>query len=110
MIAFVWELMGGSSLERARTVTLTAVIIFELFFAFNCRSERKSIVEYNPFGNRYLVITIILTILLQVAIIYVPFFQPLFGTVPITLGDWGKIMFLGSLALVVSPKFFLKRE
>jgi len=113
--AFSWELVEGNAmglepayvLSRARTVAFTVAIMFEMFFVFNCRSERKSIIEYNPFSNRYLVATVILSILLQIIVIYVPFFQPLLGTVPLNLMDWFKIVLLGSLALTLSPRFFL---
>ncbi len=113
--AFTWELTGSNLmtfgpqyvLDKARTLAFTTAIMFEMFFVFNCRSERHSIVEYNPFSNRYLVVAVVLSILMQAMIIYVPFFQPLFRTVPLTLTDWVKVVLLGSLALALSPKFFL---
>jgi Ca2+-transporting ATPase len=104
----ILELMSGASLDKARTVTMTSAIMFELFFAFNCRSERKSLIEFNPFSNIYLILAILVAVLLQLAIVYVPALQVMFGTVPLNLVDWGEIMLLGSLALIVSPKIFMK--
>jgi len=116
IVVFTSECTGGfvyrcveqsPSYVKAVTMAFTTVIMFELFFVFNCRSERHSIVEYNPFSNRYLVAAVALSILMQLIVIYVPFFQSLFGTVPLNLTDWFKIILFGSLALVISPRFFL---
>jgi Ca2+-transporting ATPase len=107
MASFVFELVSGSSIEKARTVSMSAVIIFELFFAFNCRSERKSVIEYNPFSNIYLILAVVVALILQMAIIYIPALQPMFNTVPMGLFDWMKAVALGSLALILSPKFFM---
>ncbi|RPH75511.1 hypothetical protein EHM76_01515, partial [bacterium] len=49
---------------------------------------------------------------LMLAVIYLPFLQPIFDTVPLTLGDWGEIipfMLLASIAAELT-KFFLRRK
>ncbi|HKZ45525.1 MAG TPA: cation transporting ATPase C-terminal domain-containing protein, partial [archaeon] len=112
---FTWQLVDGTAngldpayvLDKARTATITVTIMAEMFLVFNCRSERKSITEYSPFSNRYLLLTVALSILIQVIVIYVPFFQGLLGMVPLDLMDWARIITLSSLALVLSPRFFL---
>jgi hypothetical protein len=42
-------------------------------------------------------------------IIYIPFFQIIFETVPLGLYDWMRIMLLASLGLLVPPGLFHSR-
>jgi Ca2+-transporting ATPase len=107
MGVFVWELFKGSTIEKARTMAFTTAIMFELFFVFNCRSEKLSVFKLSPFSNKWLVFAVIITFLLQAMVIYVPFFNSVFGTVPIGLTDWLIIILLCSSGLLLSPSIFL---
>jgi Ca2+-transporting ATPase len=114
MGVFVWTCTqgftvacGGRALDKARTMAFTTAIMFELFFVFNCRSEKLSAFRVNPFSNKYLVLGILITILLHAMIIYVPFFNSIFGIVPLAASDWLIIVLLASSGLLLSPKVFL---
>lgn len=104
---FVWELFKGSVIAKARTMALTTAIVFELFFIFNCRSEKLSAFRMNPFSNKWLIFAVVITLLLQAMVIYVPFFNSVFGTVPIGLADWILIILVCSSGLLLSPRIFL---
>jgi Ca2+-transporting ATPase len=97
----------GYALDKARTMAFTTAIMFELFFVFNCRSEKLSAFRTNPFSNRYLVLGVLATVLLQAIVIYVPFFNSVFGVVPLSAVDWLIIILLASSGLLLSPKVFL---
>ncbi|MHA1853725.1 MAG: cation-translocating P-type ATPase [Candidatus Heimdallarchaeaceae archaeon] len=103
---FTTELENG--IEKARTMTLTTTILFEMFFVFNCRSEEKSVFRKNPLTNKKLIISILISIILQILIIYSPFFQEIFSTTPLNLQDWFKIIMLSALGLLVLPEIFIK--
>lgn len=98
---------GTDALAKARTMAFTASITFQMFFLFNCRSEKLSAFRLNPFSNKWLIFAVIITFLLQAMVIYVPFFNSIFGTVPIGLFDWAIIILLCSSGLLVSPRIFL---
>ena len=53
---------------------------------------------------------VIISFLLQVTIIYVPFFQVIFKTVPLSLYDWARIIGLTSLGLLVPPRLFHSKD
>jgi len=104
---FITELPNG--LEKARTMAFTTTIIFEMFFVFNCRSEKKSAFRINPFTNKKLILSVALSIFLQLAILYIPFLQTLFQTVPLGLYDWLKIILLSGSAFLILPEVFMKK-
>ncbi|MHA1854071.1 MAG: cation transporting ATPase C-terminal domain-containing protein, partial [Candidatus Heimdallarchaeaceae archaeon] len=42
----------------------------------------------NPFNNKLLIISVVLGVVLQLAIIYIPFGNVVFHTEPLTILDW----------------------
>jgi Ca2+-transporting ATPase len=117
LCVFLWELFNGVNLglpasfveQKARTMAFTTSIIFELFFVLNCRSEKKSVFSINPLTNKKLVLSIIVSIVLQFFVIYVPFLQAIFGTVPLGFWDWIKIFIFSSLGFFVFPQIFMRK-
>ena len=93
--------VSREGLVKAQTMAFTMVTMFEMFNAFNCRSERHSIFEVGPFANRWLVLAVLSSILLQAAVIYIPFLQSIFGTAALSLADWLLITAISSSAFIV---------
>ncbi|MFA7193454.1 MAG: HAD-IC family P-type ATPase [Candidatus Paceibacterota bacterium] len=77
-----------NNIEKAWTISLTTLAMFQWFNAWNCRSETKSIFALNPFSNLYLIGATIIVILLQILAVYNPFMQSILKTVPLTLDEW----------------------
>ena len=65
--------------------------MFEKFQAFSCRSLEKPIIG-EMFANKWLNFAAILTFFLHLAILYVPVFNTLFHTTPLSLSDWALII------------------
>ena len=107
LVAFLMEL--PNSLDKARTMAFTTTIMFQVLFALNCRSEKRSVFRMNPFTNKKLLASIALSVVLQFMVLYVPFFQVMFKTVPLNVYDWAKILVLSSLGLLVLPEVFMKK-
>ncbi len=80
------------SIEEARTEAFCAIVAFEWLMAFSARSDEHTIFKLGVFRSRALVISIGIAVLLQVAVVYVPFLQTAFGTFPLTLRDWGIVV------------------
>ncbi len=98
-LEFFWR--DPQDLERARVMAFSTSIFAQNIHAFNLRSTRYSIFKLGPFTNRFLVLSTIVVLLSEIAIIYTPFLQPIFKTVPLTLGDWGWVIGLGFVPLLV---------
>jgi len=110
VLILYWRNTNFVDLARLRTIILTETVLFELFFVFNCRSETHSVFRMNPFENLYLVGAVVLSLLLQVAVIYVPFLQSLFKTVPLTGSDWLIVLAISVTGLLVLPEVFMRRS
>lgn len=95
-----WRMEG---LTKARTMTLVGLILFELFFAFSCRSFNFTILGLGPWTNRWLVLAVGGSLILLLAVLYVPLLASAFHTVPIQAADW-------AVALTVSGIGFLLVE
>ena len=91
---------GGSG-RHATTLAFSLLVFVQLAHTINCRSEKKSIFEIGIFSNKYLVGAVLLSVVLQLSIVYIPVLQPLFKTVPLTGGDWILILALSSLIVIV---------
>jgi P-type Ca2+ transporter type 2C len=81
-------LIGGSGdLPYARTMAFTTLMLFQIFNVFNARSDERSAFS-GLFHNPWLWGALLLSVLLQILVVYAPFLQPAFGTVGLSLGDW----------------------
>jgi Ca2+-transporting ATPase len=88
---------------KARTVAFTVLALLQVAHVLNCRSADKSIFKIGIFSNFYLVLAILSTLALQVAVVYVPFFQYAFSTIPLAAADW-----LFILGIALTPVFFVE--
>ncbi|MFY9174187.1 MAG: cation-translocating P-type ATPase [Peptococcia bacterium] len=84
--------LGGKDLHLARTMAFTALIFSQLSYVFECRSERYSIFQLGFFTNIYLVGAVSISVIAQLAVIYIPFLQRVFHTVPLNLYHWSIII------------------
>ncbi|QGG47969.1 calcium-transporting P-type ATPase, PMR1-type [Heliorestis convoluta] len=80
-------------LDLARTMAFCTLTFFQLFYVFECRSERYSIFELGWTSNPYLIGAVALSALMQIAVVYVPPLQAIFQTVPLEATHWLVILF-----------------
>jgi Ca2+-transporting ATPase len=100
--AFVLGLFPlGRGLERARVLAFSSSILAQSLHAFNLRSYDYSLFTIGFFSNRWMVYAFVVVLLGNLAVIYVPFLQPIFRTVPLTAADWAIVVGLGSIPLLV---------
>jgi Ca2+-transporting ATPase len=78
---------GSGNLRYAQTMAFTTLMMFQIFNIFNARSDDKSAFA-GLFTNRWIWGAILLSLLLQVAVIYIPFLQQAFSTVSLSFSDW----------------------
>jgi Ca2+-transporting ATPase len=78
---------GTGTLEEARTMGFTVLVLAQLFNAFNARSSRRSAFR-GLFTNARLFGAIALSLVLQAFVVHVPFLNEAFGTVPLSAAEW----------------------
>jgi Ca2+-transporting ATPase len=71
-----------------QTLAFTTLVMSQLFYVFQCRSEYRSVYEIGLFTNRYLVAAVAASAIAHVTIIYWPVARLIFRTVPLALTDW----------------------
>jgi Ca2+-transporting ATPase len=101
MFVFMTRLEEGVPLERARTAALTTMVFFQFYQALNCRSETQSVFEMKMFSNPFLFFSIIAAFFAQMAVLYVPAFQWIFRTVPLTIHEWVEILLVTVTIIIV---------
>ena len=89
---------GSGSLRYAQTMTFNTMVFFSLFAVFGARSDERS-AFVGLFSNKWLWGAIALAVVLQAAVIYIPFLQQAFSTVNLSLGDWLRCVAVASSVL-----------
>lgn len=104
-----------TDLAYARTMALVALAMYQWFNAFNCRSITKSLFSIGLFRNLFLNYILVLVLGLQLLLVYVPFMNYAFKTVPLKLSDWFLIVAI-TLPIIVTDELrkcvmrYLQRE
>lgn len=102
----------GAAEKRAITVSFTTFVFFQMFNALNCRSDTKSVTQIGFMRNKFFVVAIGLSALMQLAAIYVPLLQMLFETVSITPHDILYSISVASSVLIFEEirKLYIRRS
>jgi Ca2+-transporting ATPase len=85
--------------KHARTVAFIVLAVSQLFHSYNCRSNRESLFKLGLFSNKKLIYATGISFLLQMAVIYMPFFQPIFKTVMLKPLELGMVIVISSFPL-----------
>ena len=91
------------SIEKARTMAFTGIVILEMVNIWNFRSLRMPLTKVGLFSNPWFIWAWLLSIGLQIAVVYVPFMQKMFHTVALSLNDW-LFMIIISLPIFIIPE------
>lgn len=78
--------MGESEVE-ARTTIFTSIILTELLIAISMRSFKHPVLKVGIFKNKFLILAVASSFVLQLMILYTPL-ATAFKVVPPTLSDW----------------------
>ena len=89
---------GSGDMTYGRTMAFTTLMLFQMFNVFNACSDNHS-AFYELFHNPLLWGTVGLSLLLQVAVICIPFLQSAFDTVALSASDWLRCALVASSVL-----------
>lgn len=87
------------SLEKARTTVFIVMAFSQLFNLYNMRSLKKSIFEIGFFSNRYINLAVFVSVLIQVILIEVPFFERIFSFEFVSIPEFLTLIALSSTVL-----------
>jgi Ca2+-transporting ATPase len=101
----LYPVAPGEFNATAATMAFVTLSFSELLRAFTARSERYPILKVGVFGNSKMNYAVLSSIVLLLGVIYLPFLQPIFDTVPLGLEQWQYIfpmLFVPSVASEVT--------
>lgn len=76
----------------AETMAFITLSASELLRAYTARSERYPILKIGLFNNNWMNIAVASSLILLLLIIYVPFFNEIFNTVPLGWSEWELVL------------------
>jgi Ca2+-transporting ATPase len=93
-----WSIHTGTA--HWQSMVFTVLTLSQLGHVLAIRSERESLFTQGLFSNWPLIITVLFTIGLQMAVLYVPAFNPVFKTQPLSFGELVLCLLLSSVVFV----------
>lgn len=73
---------------KASTLSLTVLVMIEMFNAFNALSEDGSLLSMPPWRNPYLILACMGSVSVHFLVLYTPFLAGIFNVCPLTVHDW----------------------
>ncbi len=91
-----------------QTMIFTGLVLGRMAVVMGVRSETDSLLKIGIFSNKPLLGAILLTFALQLAVVYIPFLNPIFYTKPLTLNELllTMIFSMGVLLIIEIEKFY----
>lgn len=86
MCLFIIDVDGGS-LDHARSLAFTTLVLTQIFRSVGARSEDKLFFEVGVCSNLWLIGVIVLSIFLQLILHYIPLTQDMFALTPLSMQD-----------------------
>ena len=104
----LWYYPG--EIQRARTLAFCTLVLAQLVFAFQCRSEHQSIFVVGGFGNLYLVLAVFLSLGAQIFVVHNSFMANIFQTTALSLDDWFLVILFAQLPLFTETVYSLIKK
>ncbi|XP_008444533.1 calcium-transporting ATPase 3, endoplasmic reticulum-type [Cucumis melo] len=94
------------------TVSMTVLVVVEMFNALNNLSENQSLLVIPPWSNLWLVASIVLTMILHMLIMYVQPLAVLFSVTPLSWAEWSMVLYLSFPVIIIDEvlKCFSRRS
>ena len=101
-----------AGLDEIRTIVFTTLISAELLRAFSSRSQDYTLFKIGFFSNKAMNKAVLVSFALTVIVLYVPFLNGIFHTVPLSAEDWIIVLLLAFFPLVIGEiyKMALKKQ
>ncbi|OCF34697.1 calcium-translocating P-type ATPase, SERCA-type [Kwoniella heveanensis CBS 569] len=95
------SMFTGLPSMRATTMSLSILVVIEMFNACNSLSENESLFVLPIWTNPYLVASIALSMALHFMILYVPFFRGMFRITALNKEEWIAVLVISAPVIVI---------
>ncbi|XP_044714858.1 e1-E2 ATPase domain-containing protein [Hirsutella rhossiliensis] len=102
------EMFSNDMAKAGSTVSLSILVVIEMFNAMNALSSSESLLTLPLWKNMMLVYAIALSMALHFALLYIPFLQGLFAILPLNWMEWKAVVLISAPVILVDEvlKFF----
>lgn len=90
------QMFSNDMAKSASTVSLSILVVIEMFNAMNALSSSESLLTLPLWDNMMLVYAIGLSMALHFALLYTPFLQTLFSIVPLNWAEWKAVLIISA--------------
>ncbi|KAJ0300631.1 uncharacterized protein N0V96_002016 [Colletotrichum fioriniae] len=95
------QMFSNSSAKSASTVSLSILVVIEMFNAMNALSSSESLLSLPLWANMKLVYAITLSMALHFALLYTPFLQNLFSILPLNWLEWKAVLYISAPVILI---------
>lgn len=99
---------AAGNITLARTMAFTTLVMLQLVYVFECRSETESGLILR--GNCYLIAAVLISVFLQLLVLYYPPFNANFQTLPLNYRNWIIIIAIVLLPTLIQLFFPLRKR
>ncbi len=110
--AFFKTPVGEEVLTYGMTMAFIVLTFSQLFYSLSMRNSKKTIFELGLFGNKMLILSIIVGMLLQVGLISTPAIAKVFKVTQMDSSHWGMVLGLSIIPFIVNEilKLFSRKN
>ncbi|MDA3833126.1 MAG: cation-transporting P-type ATPase, partial [Spirochaetales bacterium] len=107
-----WFWDAGTDSKTWQTMVFTSLTFCQMAYAFTVRKQQQSLFTYSWLSNPILLLAVGVTLVLQLILIYVPFFNSVFRTTPLRVEEIGICAAGGLVFILITEfrKFLLRRK
>ncbi|KAK3234063.1 calcium-transporting ATPase [Cymbomonas tetramitiformis] len=87
--------------RRASTISMSVLVVVEMFNALNALSENNSLLHTPPWSNLWLLAAITLSMILHICILYIPALAMIFLVAPLNLAEWKCVVYFSFPVILV---------
>ena len=99
--AYIWaRKLYPDNITHVRTLVFATLILSELLRAYSSRSFKRPIYKIGIFSNKNMNKAFLISLVLLLAVLYVPFFQEIFDTFSLGVKDWEIVLSLAFIPFI----------
>ncbi|KAK7969527.1 calcium-transporting ATPase activity/catalytic [Apiospora saccharicola] len=95
------QIFGNDMAKSASTVSLSILVVIEMFNAVNALSSSESLLTLPLWKNMMLVYAITLSMALHFALLYIPVLQGLFSILPLNWNEWKAVLIISAPVILI---------
>lgn len=111
------EMFTNDMAKSASTVSLSILVVIEMFNAMNALSSSESLLTLPLWENLMLVYAIALSMALHFALLYTPVLQVLFAILPLNWNEWKAVLVISAPVILIDEglklierNFFMQKK